>query len=536
MKNLVSLKAYAALALTMIFSLVFTTSCSDYDGPETKINNTETVFYKIVNVHPEEDGRLHYDLENKSTQETTHHSVDMYPSLMIQDVDTIRGYQKGGIELTSSKKLGWINANEVYTFDLAKTKINAEANILLSHTVTHHGEDYQIFAKNAQINLISVDTISVSADSLTWKYRANVTLSVENVTVKTASVDFAEIVDPQGEPTPDPTPDPEPQPEDEVSYILDNIRPMADGFLYYDFSENHTVDTEKNSKNTFKFNMEPSLKGKAAGTKTVKSLGAKVNGAATQAYTGAKTYTWSCNGVENISFDASVILSKVVNHDKEYTVSAKNASLKLVSFTETNGNEKTRTYTATCELSVDGVKVATATTTRTQELEATPEPEPEPDPDPEYSTTYEFICMSRILSADEKSFHTGYIFKAEGKKNGIQVVIPTLGVDYFAPASEIKNSLSKVNSAVWNGKNFIPCEVLVDNAAKMFAYDGQNTTGDKYILMSFNEAVIKGIKNYSSDINISATPIVNGAEARIENGVMNIYLNGKLFHTYKLGE
>ena len=527
-----NMKAYAALTIMMIISLVFTTSCSDYDGPETKISNTETVFYRVINVHPEEDGRLHYDLENKSTQETTHHSVDMYPSLMLQDVDTIRGYQKGGIELTSSKKLGWINANEVYTFDLAKTKINAEANILLSHTVTHHGEDYQIFAKNAQINLISVDTLSVSADSLTWKYQANATLTVENVTVATASVKFVELVNPNGEPTPDPTPDPEPQPEDEVSYILDNIRPMADGFLYYDFAENHTVNVEKNTKNTFKFNMEPSLKGKNAGTKTVKALGAKVNGAATQAYTGAKTYTWSCNGVENISFDASVILSKVVNHDKAYTVSAKNASLKLASFTQTSGNEKTRTYTATCELYVDGVKVASATTTRTQQLEA----QPEPDPDPEYSTTYEFICMSRILSADEKSFHTGYIFKATGKKNGIQVVIPTLNVDYFAPTSEIKNSLSKVNSAVWNGKNFIPCEVLVDNAAKMFAYDGQNTTGDKYILMSFNEAVIKGIKNYSSDINISATPIVNGAEARIENGVMNIYLNGKLFHTYRLGD
>lgn len=532
MKSINNLKAYAALFM-MIFSLVFT-SCSEYDAPESKINNTETVFYRVINVHPEEDGRLHYDLENKSTQETTHHSVDMYPSLMIQDVDTIRGYQKGGIELTSSKKLGWINADESYIFDLAKTKIYASASILLSHTVNHHNEDYQISARDAQVNLISVDTLSVSQDSLTWKYQANATLSVENVTVATASVKFVELVNPNGEPTPDPTPDPEPQPEDEVSYILDNIRPMADGFLYYDFAENHTVDTEKNAKNTFKFNMNPSLKGKAAGTKTVKSLGAKVNGAATQAYTGAKTYTWSCNGVENISFDASVILSKVVNHDKEYTVSAKNASLKLVSFTETSGNEKTRTYTATCELYVEGVKVATATTTRTQELEATPEPEP--DPDPEYSTTYTFVCMSRILSADEKSFHTGYIFKAEGKKNGIQVVIPTLNVDYFAPASEIKNSLSKVNSAVWNGKNFIPCEVLVDNAAKMFAYDGQNTTGDKYILMSFNEAVIKGIKNYSSDINISATPIVNGAEARIENGVMNIYLNGKLFHTYKLGE
>ncbi len=529
MKNLVN---FATLVAMMIISLVFT-SCSDYDGPETKISNTETITYRIINVHPEEDGMLHYDLENKSTKETTPHAVDMYPSLSLQDIDTIRGFQKGGIELNSSKKLGYINADEVYSFDLAKTRINASASILLSHTVNHHNEDYQISARDAQINLISVDTLSVSADSLTWKYRANATLTVEDVKVAETSVEFVEIVDPQGEPTPDPTPDPEPQPEDKVSYILDNIRPMADGFLYYDFAENHTVDTEKNSKKTFKFNMEPSLKGKAAGTKTVKALGAKVNGAATQAYTGAKTYTWSCEGVENISFDASVIISKVVKHDKEYTVSAKGASLKLVSLTQTSGNEKTRTYTATCEMYVDGVKVASATTTRTQNLE---EVTPTPDPEPEYETTYTFICMSRILSADEKSFHTGYIFKAEGKKNGIQVVIPTLNVDYFAPKAEIKNDLSKVNSAVWNGTYFIPCEVLVDNSAKMFAYDGQNTTGDKYILMSFNEAVIKGIKNYSSDINISATPIINGAEAKVENGVMNIYLNGKLFHTYRLGE
>lgn len=158
------------------------------------------------------------------------------------------------------------------------------------------------------------------------------------------------------------------------------------------------------------------------------------------------------------------------------------------------------------------------------------------DPKPQYKTEYSFVAASRVLSKDQKTFHNCYLFKACGEENGLQIVIPDLGVDYFCDASTIGGNMDACASAIWNGTYFIPCEVLVDNSAKMFAYDGKNTSGDKYLLMSFNEAVIKGIKNYSSDINTSATPIMNGISSADENGVITVYLNKGSIFTYHSGK
>ncbi len=158
------------------------------------------------------------------------------------------------------------------------------------------------------------------------------------------------------------------------------------------------------------------------------------------------------------------------------------------------------------------------------------------EPQPQYKTTYSFVAASRVLSQDAQAFHNCYLFKASGEENGLQVVIPTLGVDWFCDASTIGGNMDQCRSSVWNGTYFIPCEVLVDNGAKMFAYDGKNTSGDKYLLMSFNEAVIKGIKNYSSDINTSTTPIMNGISSTDENGVITVYLNKGSIFTYHSGK
>lgn len=152
-----------------------------------------------------------------------------------------------------------------------------------------------------------------------------------------------------------------------------------------------------------------------------------------------------------------------------------------------------------------------------------------------FKTDFTFVSISRVLTIDESKFVNCILLKATGEENGFQVVIPELGVDKFVDLSTVKNPDNCV-SAVWNGTEFIPCEVLVDNNNQIFKYNGGNSSGNKALPMGFKEAVMKGIKNYSGDINTSTTPIMTGTSFTDENGVINVYVGGNLVLSYASGK
>lgn len=674
--------SYALFIFVMIFNFVVISCKEEIDGPAKSADQptTETASQKIINIHPEEDGFLHYDLvyKTQNKKDTTHHKVDMYPFLKIADIDTIRGYRQGGVELTTSKKQTFVNGTEQYVFTMNKSQIVTNAEITLAHQVEHRNETFDIAAKSAAVWIVSIDTTKISKDELTWDYTVNASLLAEDVVVYQASKKFVEVVDPEAIEPEDkitysvdsirPNKDgylyyryyefhsakPElnknteyklnmegalsakniaeflsqtagisltgndtqaydgaktytfaydkfeakadasvkisfvvkhdkeytiaasgasvkvsngkavesseenydyykypvhfelyvedvlikeadtTAPEkvkkaakDEVSYKVENIRPMADGKLYYDYVETHTVNTELNKKTTYPLNMNPSITAQTIADIFPEEAGLSLLGANTQAYNGARLYDFAFNKFTG-SANASVTLSFVVRHDKEYTIAAKGASVKvsLGSASQSlEGNYDVYKSNVTYDLYVENIKVASDMAVATEKIAR-----------PVYKNTYEFVSMSRILSKDESKFFTGYIFKVSGEKNGTQVVIPELGIDEFHASSEISGNENECVSAVWNGVKYIPCEVLVDNKNQIFKYRGKNISGDKVLPMGFAEAVIKGIKNYSGNINTSATPVITGAVAEINGKTMNIIYEGKLFHTYRLGD
>lgn len=142
-------------------------------------------------------------------------------------------------------------------------------------------------------------------------------------------------------------------------------------------------------------------------------------------------------------------------------------------------------------------------------------------------TGYTFAGMARILNPTENGFYNGIILDVSGEKNGYRVIIPQIGYDKFYDKSTVKNN-GKIQAAVWNGIDYLPAEVLVDNNAQIFAYDAQNTAGNKKLPMSFAEALIAGIKNYSGNINTTVTPIIAGATAVKSNGKTIVSLGGSV--------
>lgn len=140
-------------------------------------------------------------------------------------------------------------------------------------------------------------------------------------------------------------------------------------------------------------------------------------------------------------------------------------------------------------------------------------------------TSFVFAGMARILNPTEKGFYNGVILNVSGEKNGYRVIIPQIGYDKFYDNSTVLNS-GKIEAAVWNGIDYLPCEVLVDNAQQLFAYDAKNTAGDKKLPMTFAEALIAGIKNYSGNINTTVTPVIAGATAVKSNGKTIVSLGG----------
>lgn len=142
-------------------------------------------------------------------------------------------------------------------------------------------------------------------------------------------------------------------------------------------------------------------------------------------------------------------------------------------------------------------------------------------------TSFVFAGMARILNPSENGFYNGVVLKVSGEKNGYRVIIPQIAYDKFYDATTVLNS-GKIEAAVWNGIDYLPCEVLVDNNQQLFAYDAKNTAGNKKLPMTFAEALIAGIKNYSGNINTTVTPIIAGATAIKSNGKTIVSLGGSV--------
>lgn len=288
-----------------------------------------------------------------------------------------RVYNAGTPALNETSKMSSSEGN--YSFDFCKytstwsySDFSHTANAEGRRTIVYHDGNFDVEVWDAALSIerngvtLGTSNISSSSDKETYIDLINYVLFAgdASVSAKSQEVEYTKTVEPD-----------DPTEEDVVTYNVEKIGVKADGKLYYNEIENHSINTELNKSVEKSVNLVYTFGVAACGDWSVmegEATGLTLN-ASSFNYTTAKDYIFGSNRGDNVA-TASLQTSYNVSYmGKTYTLTIAGTVTGMVNKTASTTNSNT--YTFTGKLLADGVEIASDSDSATEVIEKKEEPE-----------------------------------------------------------------------------------------------------------------------------------------------------------------
>lgn len=372
-----------------------------------------------------------------------------------------RVYNAGTPALNETSKMSSSEGN--YSFDFCKytstwsySDFSHAANAEGRRTIVYHDGNFDVEVWDAALSIerngvtLGTSNISSSSDKETYIDLINYVLFAgdASVSAKSQEVEYTKTVEPD-----------DPTEEDVVSYNVEKIGVKADGKLYYNEIENHSINTELNKSVEKSVNLVYSFGVAAVGDWTVtegEATGITLN-ASSFNYTTAKDYIFGSNRGDNIA-TASLQTSYPVSYmGKTYTLTIAGTVTGEVNMTASTANSNT--YMFTGKLFADGVEIASDSDSAIETVEKKEEPDTPVEKD--YIEAVSFDCTIGLNASD----YAGIVFVAhyaDGTHVASNGATSTTWGNTLV-LGEISTLETNGNTYVWSGQYGVPMQEFTYN-------------------------------------------------------------------------